>query len=67
MAKVKIGPSTFVCPQPVFLVGAKVDDKPNFMAVSWGGIASERPPMISVAIRHNRYTYRGIKQTGHFQ
>ncbi|MBA7692392.1 Flavoredoxin [subsurface metagenome] len=62
----KIGSSTFVCPQPVFLVGANVDDKPNFMTISWGGIASEQPPMISVAIRHNRYTYKGIKQTGHF-
>ena len=66
MAKVKIGPGTFVCPQPVFLVGANVDDKPNFMTISWGGIAGERPPMISIAIRHNRYTYKGIKQTGHF-
>ena len=66
MSKVKMGPSTFVCPQPVFLVGANVDGKPNFMTVSWGGIACERPPMISVAIRHNRYTYKGIRQTSYF-
>ena len=66
MTKVKLGPGTFVCPQPLFLVGANVDDKPNFIAVAWGGIASERPPMISVAIRHSRYTLKGIKQTGNF-
>ena len=66
MTKVKLGPGTFVCPKPLFLVGANVDDKPNFMAVAWGGIASERPPMISIAIRHSRYTLKGIKQTGNF-
>jgi len=66
MAKVRMGPGTFICPQPLFLVGANVDDKPNFMAVSWGGIAGEKPPMISVAIRHYRYTYKGIKQNGYF-
>lgn len=66
MGKVTIGPGTLIYPMPVFLVGADVDGKPNFLAVAWGGIASERPPMISVALRHQRYTYRGIKQTGTF-
>jgi len=66
MAKVKLGPSTFVYPQPVFLVGAIVDDKPNFITVSWGGVACEKPPMISIAIRHSRYTFKGIKQNSNF-
>lgn len=66
MKKVNLGPSTFVCPQPVFLVGANVDDKPNFITVAWGGIASERPAMISIALRHSRHTLKGIKQTGTF-
>jgi flavin reductase (DIM6/NTAB) family NADH-FMN oxidoreductase RutF len=47
---------------PALLVGAKVDDKPNFMAVGWGGIVNGEPPMISVALRHQRYTLKGIKQ-----
>jgi len=47
---------------PALLVGANVDDKPNFMAVAWGGIANGEPPMISIAIRHQRYTLKGIKQ-----
>jgi len=64
--KVGLGPSPFVCPMPVFLVGANISDKPNFLTIAWGGIASERPPMISIAIRHKRYTLKGIKQTGIF-
>ena len=62
MSKILMGPQTLVYPMPTFLVGANVDNKPNFMAVAWGGIANGKPPMISVAIRHQRYTYRGIKQ-----
>ena len=62
MSKVMLGSQTLVYPMPVFLVGAKIDDKPNFMAVAWGGIASGEPPMISVAIRHARYTLKGIKE-----
>jgi len=66
VAKVTLGPRTLVYPMPAFLVGANVNDKPNFMAVGWGGIASSQPPMISVAIQPRRYTYKGIKQTGNF-
>lgn len=62
MDKVQLGPKTLVYPMPVFLVGAYVDGKPNFMAVAWGGIANGEPPMVSVAIRMHRHTYKGIKQ-----
>ena len=62
MSKILMGPQILVYPMPTFLVGANVDNKPNFMAVSWGGIANADPPMISVAIRHQRHTYRGIRQ-----
>ena len=44
------------------LVGANVDDKPNFMTAAWCGIANSEPPMISVAIRNSRHTLKGIRQ-----
>jgi len=62
MGKVAIGPQTSIYPKPLLLVGTNVNDKPNFMAVAWGGIANGEPPMISVGIRHGRYTMRGIRQ-----
>ena len=62
MGKTLMGPQTLIYPMPALLVGAKVDDKPNFMAVGWGGIVNGEPPMISVALRHQRYTLKGIKQ-----
>ncbi len=60
MDKILMSPQTLIYPTPVVLVGAKVDGKPNFMAVAWCGVANSEPPMISVAIRHQRYTLRGI-------
>ena len=62
MGKILVGPRTWLYPMPVPLVGANVNDKPNFMTVACCGIANVEPPMISVAIRHHRYTYKGIKQ-----
>jgi flavin reductase (DIM6/NTAB) family NADH-FMN oxidoreductase RutF len=66
MAKIQLGPQTLIYPMPVLLVGANVDDKPNFMAVGWGGIVNGEPPMISVALLHQRYTLKGIKQNMSF-
>jgi len=51
---------------PTVLVGANVDGKPNFMAVAWCGVANGVPPMLSIAVRQQRYTLKGIKQTGEF-
>ncbi|MCK4222510.1 MAG: flavin reductase family protein [Dehalococcoidia bacterium] len=66
MGKILMGPSTLIYPMPVLLVGANVDGKANFMAVAWGGIANGDPPMISVALRHQRHTYKGIRQNSTF-
>lgn len=66
MAKTKLGPHPMVYPSPTWLVGANVDQKPNFMVVAWGGVACSEPPMISVAIRGSRHTLKGIRQTGVF-
>ncbi len=62
MGKVQMGPQTLVYPMPTLLVGANVDGKANFMTVAWAGIANSEPPMISVAIRHQRHTLRGVIQ-----
>ena len=62
MAKLTMGPQTLIYPMPALLVGANVDEKPNFLTVAWSGIANGEPPMISIAIRHSRHTLKGIRQ-----
>ncbi|MBI4180756.1 MAG: flavin reductase family protein [Chloroflexi bacterium] len=62
MAKTLMGPKVLLYPMPALLIGANVDDKPNFMTAAWCGIVNGTPPMISVAIQPRRYTHRGIRQ-----
>jgi flavin reductase (DIM6/NTAB) family NADH-FMN oxidoreductase RutF len=62
MTKRTFGPQTWLFPEPTVLVGAKVEGKPNFMAVAWAGIACGDPPCVSVALRHARHTLHGIRQ-----
>jgi flavin reductase (DIM6/NTAB) family NADH-FMN oxidoreductase RutF len=62
MEKITIGPSTLLFPMPAILVGAEVDGKANFMTVAWCGIAAQAPPAISVALRKQRHTLKGINE-----
>ncbi|MDP2855827.1 MAG: flavin reductase family protein [bacterium] len=66
MPKVTFGPKPFLYPTPTVLVGANVDGKSNFMAVAWCGIINGRPPMLSVALQHPRYTLKGVRQNNTF-
>lgn len=62
MNKVTLGPRVMLYPLPAVLVGANVDDKPNFMTAAWCGIVNSEPPMLSVSVRPIRYTHKGITQ-----
>ena len=66
MAKIAMGPETLIYPMPAFLIGANVDGKPNFMTAAWSGIVNSTPPMVSVAIRPQRHTLKGVQQTSSF-
>jgi flavin reductase (DIM6/NTAB) family NADH-FMN oxidoreductase RutF len=43
-----------------------VDGKPNFMTAVYGGLASGKPPMLTVGIVPSRFTWRGIELGGAF-
>jgi flavin reductase (DIM6/NTAB) family NADH-FMN oxidoreductase RutF len=60
MNKTRLGPEALLFPTPSVLVGSVVDDCVNFMTAAWCGIASSKPPAISVAIRGERHTLKGI-------
>ena len=62
MSKRKMGPAQFLNPKPVVLVGTVVNDKPNFITVSWIGNTSASPPTMAIAIRNIRYSLEGIKK-----
>jgi flavin reductase (DIM6/NTAB) family NADH-FMN oxidoreductase RutF len=66
MKKTAMGPMTLLYPKPALLIGANVEGEPNFMTAAWAGVANLSPPMLSVAIRRERYTYRGIEENQTF-
>jgi flavin reductase (DIM6/NTAB) family NADH-FMN oxidoreductase RutF len=66
MAKINLGAIIPAYPMPVSLVGAKVDGKPNFMAVAWFTMASFKPPRIAVSLGKGHYTNPGIKENQTF-
>jgi len=64
--KTKMGAQQLLNPRPAFLVGTYLDDKPNFITVSWAGIISADPPTMSIAIRNIRYSLSGIRENRTF-
>ncbi len=59
--KQSIGAKTIVFPTPVFIVGTYDDqDRPNIMAVAWGGICCSKPPCAAVSLREATYSYGNI-------
>jgi len=66
MEKVLMGPQPLLYPMPALLIGSNVNGKANFMTAAWSGIACGDPPMVSVALRHPRYTLKGIRETQTF-
>lgn len=66
MEKVQLGPQTLLYPMPAVLIGATVNERPNFMTAAWCAIASYKPPAISVAIQKQRHTLKGVRDHGTF-
>lgn len=66
MAKLKIGPRTFLYPMPTTLVGANVKGRPNYLVVAYCSIVNHDPALIAVALNKSHYTNIGIKQNRTF-
>jgi flavin reductase (DIM6/NTAB) family NADH-FMN oxidoreductase RutF len=65
--KLSLPPQTILLPSPVLIIGTYGSDgRPNIMNAAWGGIASSKPPCISVSLREATLTYHNIQQTEAF-
>jgi flavin reductase (DIM6/NTAB) family NADH-FMN oxidoreductase RutF len=60
MDKVELSAQDLTPARPIFIVGADVNGKPNFMNVGGGGSVSFNPPLIALPIQPHRYTLKGI-------
>jgi hypothetical protein len=66
MKKIKFPAQPMFWPHPTVLAGANVDNKPNFTAVAWTGIAASNPASINIALQPNRWSLKGINQNRTF-
>ena len=67
MKKVTLERAAFLVPSPVLLLSCMGEDgSTNIMTSSWVGVACQTPPIVSVAVRAERYSYDLIRQTGEF-
>src|SRR5512139_2293617 len=65
--KLSLPAQPILLPSPVLIIGTYDDDgKPNIMNAAWGGIASSKPPCISVSIREATLSYHNIQRTKAF-
>ncbi|UCE11505.1 MAG: flavin reductase family protein [Candidatus Thorarchaeota archaeon] len=62
LSKIEIPPRISPYPMQVVLVGATVNDKPNFLTAAWMNRLNGSPPLWGVAIGKKQYTLEGIKE-----
>lgn len=59
-------PGTMLYPVPAVMVTARHGEVRNIITISWVGTVNTNPPMVSISVRPERYSYELIKQSGEF-
>jgi len=61
-------PGNMLSPVPAVLVscGGTEKWKPNLITIAWAGTVCSDPPMVSISVRPERYSYEIIKDLGEF-
>lgn len=61
----KAGNMLYPLPAVLVSVGNEAGDK-NVLTIAWAGTICTNPPMVSISVRPERYSYQIIKDTGEF-
>lgn len=61
-----IKPGPYVMPMPLVLVGAMVEDRPNFMTAAFCGIVNFNPVVVGCGLNPTHRTCRGVEASGVF-
>jgi flavin reductase (DIM6/NTAB) family NADH-FMN oxidoreductase RutF len=65
--KKKISPRPWFFPRPVLLLTTRdLQGRDNIITVSWAGVASTKPPMVTVSLRKSRHSHAVISATKEF-
>lgn len=67
MAKQTWRPGNMLYPLPAVLISvADQSGHDNLFTVAWAGTVCTNPPMVSISVRPERYSYHMIEETGEF-
>lgn len=66
MKKISLGNKNCFYPTPTILVGATVGGKPNYLNVSYAGIANRIPAMVFISLNKLHYSTGGVKENKAF-
>ena len=67
MSKISFKAGNVLYPLPVVMVSAAdKEGKSNILTVAWAGTVCTNPPMVSISVRPERYSYHMLKETGEF-
>lgn len=67
MAKEIWKPGNMLYPLPVVMVSmADKEGKNNIITIGWAGTVCTNPPMVSISVRPERYSYPILQETGEF-
>lgn len=79
MAKQSFKPGNMLYPLPAVMVSCQFSDsidpdcpsqalqgRPNIITAAWAGTVCTNPPMLSISVRPERYSYHILEQSGEF-
>jgi len=66
MAKNKQSTQLLLGPIPAALIACGDGKDQNIITLAWVGVVNSSPPMVSIAVRPNRHSYKMIKKAGEF-
>lgn len=67
MAKQVFKPGNMLNPVPAVMVSvADKEHRQNILTIAWAGTVNTNPPMVSISVRPERYSYHMIEETGEF-
>lgn len=67
MAKQTFKPGNMVYPLPALMVSCqRPGEKANIITIAWAATVCSAPPMVSISVRKERYSYDIIKETGEY-
>ncbi len=67
MSRQEWKPGNMLYPVPAVMISCqRPGERPNIITVAWAGTICSDPPMVSISVRPERYSYDIIKETGEF-